>query len=120
MNYKQLVNAYVTLTRMGGALLDVKAAMSLYKVRKTLEPYYQFCVEREQLIMEQHGGFIAEGNVTFRQHEDAELAQEELNALYFTDVEDEFIPTEVSLESMKGCAMSLNDMEALDGIVVFT
>lgn len=117
MNHKQLINAYVALTRMGGAQMDVKTAMALYKVRKTLEPYYQFCVEREEAIMERHEGHIVDGNVTFSKMEDAASAQAELNELYQTEVEDSFIPVEVQADSLKECTMSLNDMEALDGII---
>lgn len=117
MNYKQLINAYVTLTRMGGAQMEVKTAMTLYKVRKTLEPYYQFCVEREEAIMDRHEGRIVDGNVTFAKAEDAVSAQTELNELYLTEVEDNFIPVEVQMDSLKECTLSLNDVEALDGII---
>lgn len=119
MTYKQLVNAYAALTKMGGTTMDIKAAMELYKVRKTLEPYYEFCVEREQVIMEQHGGSISGGNVVFPDAEKAALAQADLNTLYFAEVEDSFMPTEVQLDNMNGCSMTLNDIEALDGLVAF-
>lgn len=117
MNHKQLINAYVTLTRIGGAQMEVKTAMTLYKVRKTLEPYYQFCVEREEAIMDRYEGRVVDGNVTFSKAENATSAQTELNELYLTEIEDSFVPVEVHADSLKDCTMSMSDMEALDGII---
>lgn len=120
MNHKQLINAYNVLVRMGGAQMDIKSAMKLYKVRNVLDPYFNFCVEREQAIMDRYHGTVAEGNITFSNAEDAAHAQAELNELYLTDIDDAFIPVEIAAESLKDCTMSLNDMEALDGIIALT
>lgn len=117
MNHKQLINAYVTLTRMGGAQMEVKTAMVLYKVRKSLEPYYQFCAEREEAIMDRYGGHIVDGNVTFNTAQNAVAAQADLNELYLTEIEDSFIPVEVQMDNLKDCTMSISDMEALEGII---
>lgn len=61
MTQKQMVNAYLTLTQLSSAKLPVVTAYALYQLRKRLEPSYAFCVEQEQVIIEQHNGVMENG-----------------------------------------------------------
>lgn len=43
MIQKQVMNAFFTLTRLSSVQLPLKAAYDLYRLRKKLEPTYNFC-----------------------------------------------------------------------------
>lgn len=120
MTQKQMINAYITLVRLGGAQMSVRAAHTLYQLRKKLESSYQFCSEREQLIIEKYHGKIVNGTITFDNEEAAQCAQADLRDLYDLDIDAGIEAVILSMDDIKGVSLSVNDMEALEGFVVLT
>ena len=117
MKQKQMVNAYITLVRLGGAPMSVKAAHDLYLLRKKLEPTYQFCVEQEQMIVEKYNGRAVNGTITFSDEETVRHAHAALQELYDLEVEFESDAVTVKLDDIKGGTLSVNDLETLEGFV---
>lgn len=120
MTQKQMINAYIILVRLGSAQMSIRAAHSLYKLRKTLESTYQFCSEREQLIVEKYHGRVVNGSITFDNEEAAQCAQVDLQELYDLETETDIDAVAISMDDIKGVSLSMNDMDALEGFVVLT
>ena len=120
MNHKQMVNAYITLMRLSGASMPIRTAHELYCLRKKLEPAYQFCSEREQLIAEQYHGRIVNGRLSFEDESDMLHAQAELQELYALQSDEPFNAVSLNLNDIGDVSISVNDIESLEGFVVLT
>lgn len=118
MNQKQIINAYITLVKLSGVQMSIKAAHSLYSLRKKLEPTYQFCAEQEQLIVKKYNGQASNGTIIFADAECAKKAHEALHDLYELVVDIDFEPVTVNMDDFKDGTLSLNDLEAFDGLVI--
>lgn len=117
MTHKQTINAYGVLMKLGTQSMDVRTALSLYKLRKELEGAHQFCAEREEVIIEKYHGTLGDVTISFPQPQDAIAAQAELTELYQMEAELEVTPLSIPMNVLDGCKLTPNDLEALEGII---
>lgn len=119
MIQKHIINAYITLSHLGGIQMPVRCAYQLYQLRRKLEASYQFCAEQERRIIEKYHGVVQNGMVTFTDEEAAASAQDALREVNEMTVEIEFEPVTIKLDDMQSGSISMDDIANLDGFVVF-
>lgn len=119
MTQKQAINAYKVLENMSGAELPVHTAYKLYQMRRVLEPVFAFRVEQERTIIQKFHGTEADGSIVFKTTEDLDGAQKALNELDALEMETEVTPIRLKAEDFDKTHLSMNDIAALDGFVLF-
>lgn len=118
MSQKRVIDAYLVLMKLGAAQQPVKVAYGLYKLRKQLEPTFNFRMEQERLVIERYHGTQDGNTISFADPETAQKARVDLDELNEMEVQIDFEPVSISMEDIAGASQSMNDLEALDGFVV--
>jgi hypothetical protein len=111
----KIVNAYRTLLRLSEQQLPLPVAYALYKAKKALDPQWQFQLEQEQKMIAECKGVVDNGSVTFPS-DDARLEYVK-KALELNEMETEIEVPEIVLPEDSGLSLSMNEIDALDGIV---
>lgn len=112
---KKLINAYRTLLRLSEQQLPLPMAYALYKVKKALEPQWQFQLEQEQKMVTECKGVVSNGTVTFPD-DDARLEYVR-KATELSDMEVEVDIQETVLPENSELSLSMNEIDALDGFI---
>ena len=118
MKQNKIIEAYKALNNLCSDKLPLKAAFSIYKMKKTLEDNYKFQLDKEREFMDECNGFIdSEGRVTFSNKEDAAKFMDKIKELNDIDSNIEIVPVLISLDSE--LSITPKDVEALDGFIHF-
>lgn len=115
---RRAVIAYSTLTAMGQRDLPTATALSLFRLRRALKEIVDFQSEQEQKLAKKLGVTISEQGVF--QYPDAETRAKfakEHDALVATECDVSADPVEVSINEID--RLSMNEIESLDGFVIF-
>ena len=112
----KIVNAYRVLLRLSEQQLPLPVAYALYKAKKALDPQWQFQLEQEQKLIRDCGAELhPDGTVTFP--DDAARESYVAAALELNEMETEIEVPEIVLPEDSGLSLSVNEIDALDGIV---
>jgi len=118
MKQFRIIKAYKALIKLGQQDLPIRLAFDLFKIKQALQPQWDFQVDEENKLAA--GAKVdADGTVTFNTPEDADAFRKKLSELNNIDVNLKVKPVRIPL-SIPGAVLSMNDIEALDGFVVFT
>lgn len=113
MTQGKIIMAIKTLDKMKSQPMPLPLSYKLYKLRKTLQPHWDWQVEQEMKILEEKG-VQTENGLTITQEERAEF-DSALLAIIEIEVEKDWTPVKVSVSD--GLTISIEDIEALDGFV---
>ena len=117
MNQRKVVLAYKALLRLSEQPLPLPVAYGLHKAKKALESAWQFQLEQEEkMIAECKGVIDGSGSVTFP--DDAARLEYVRKALELNEMETEIEAPGVILPADSGLNLTVNEIDALDGIVM--
>lgn len=119
MTNKEIIGAYTALLGLGKMPLKVQDAYNVYRLRKALQPAFEFCAEEERKVFEKHDGVMTTDGVHFPADTDMAAVRSELDALSNMESDVVFDPVIVSLDNMKGLQITPDDLEKLEGFVTF-
>lgn len=119
MTQKQIVNAYLVLARMSSEQLPFKVAYGLFQLRKQQEPTFNFRMEQERLVVDRYHGVPKDGIVSFSDQDDAKKAYTELEELNNMEIQIDISPVSISADDIAQAKLSMNDIETLDGFVIW-
>lgn len=120
MTNKQITGAYIALSRMGNMQFPLPVTYRLFLLRQKLKTQFDFCAEQEQAIISRHNGVPTnDGDYQFADKETTMATYTEMQELHDMDVDVELDPVEVDINQAMAGNMSMNDIQALDGIVIF-
>lgn len=119
MKQGKVIQAYNALARLGGQTMeDYAVAYKLFRLKKQMTPAIEFQTEREKAIFDKYQPErLANGQYSFRTSGQAAEFRKELNDL--AEVETEIQITPVTIPKGQRLLISMDDIEALDGFVVF-
>ena len=115
MTQGDAVRAYGAIVRMGQKATGA-AAFTLFRLKKSLQEIFEFQNEEEQKLVKKYGGqMIDNGLVVIADKEQREQFQKEVEKLHAMecDIQPVTIPAAAIPE------ISLAEIEALDGFVIF-
>lgn len=117
MMQSKTVRAYQALNKLASLPMPAQTAHALYKLRKALEPQWEFQAEREQAIVGSLGAKVApDGTVEFRQPADRVKFAEQMAALAKMDVDVPFARVSVRLADLSA-PLTMDDLAALEEFV---
>lgn len=119
MNQLTIANAYNTLTKLGNVQLSIPDAYAIFKLRKSLEDNNTFYTQKMRDIIIEHNGRFENGSFVFDSPEICQQAKEALDELNNADADVEFKPVEIELAAIRDGALTPNDLENLEGFVIF-
>ena len=118
MKQQQIVNAYKVIKKYENETLPLDVSYGLFKLKKLLQPQWDFEVEREEAIFKKYNPQNDEmGNIIFNNHEDQVHFEESIRELLNMDVE--WNNEKVSIPFNHSFNVSMSDIEALDDFVTF-
>lgn len=119
LTYKQILRAYLPINQIADIrLTDLDKSRLISKWRKALTEESQFYSEEQSKIAREHDGIIdEEGLITFGSIEEKRAYKIALNELDKSETEIELGP--VYLGKNLALSLSANDLDALEGIVIF-
>jgi len=115
MTQGDAVRAYGAITRMGQKATGA-AAFTLFRLKKGLQEIFEFQNEEEQKLVQQYGGQVIENSLVVIADKDQRAKfQAEVEKLHAMecDIQPVTIPAAAIPE------ISLAEIEALDGFVIF-
>ena len=118
MKQFKVIKAYKALTKLGQQDLPIKLAFDLFKIKKALQPQWDFQAD-EEAKMTTGAKVNADGSVTFETPEAADAFRQRLRELSDIDVDLKIKPVQIPL-SLPGLTLSMDDVDALDCFVQFT
>lgn len=120
MKQVKIINAYRTLMNMAGETFPLPVAYKLYKLRKALEPQYDFQTEQERAAVEEFNGHFDDETkkIVFESVEVGEKFIKKLEELANMEVELEFEPVTINMNDIR-MEITPNDIEKLDGFIIF-
>ena len=116
LTQNRAVVAYTTIMNMGQKVSG-KPAFALFKLKQTLKGIVEFQSEEEmKLISKYHATVSEDGRIIPGEDKDefAELIKEKSE---LGNMECDVIPVEIALDSIP--EITMNEIEALDGFVIF-
>ena len=118
MKQSKVINAYKALTKLGQQDLPIRLAYDLFKIKKVLQPQWDFQVDEEKRATA--GATVnPDGTVTFASPEAAAAFRQRLKEMGEIDVDLKVQPVQIPL-SIPGLTLSMDDIDALDCFVQFT
>ena len=112
--------AYTTMSRMWNMQLPVRVAHEIYMLMKKLEPFHSYGIEQERKLVAKYNGEVsADGQILFRNKDDAPLFRSELIEMNDLEVEVEFEPVRIPFDAVAEGTLSPMDICNLDGFVIF-
>lgn len=120
MKQIQVINAFTALNHLRAMRLPVRDAYNVFNLRKQLEQSYIFEMEREKKLLEETDGQIKDdGSLLFPTEEAAIRFNEGVEEANNMDVEIEFEPIQMQMDAIAGIQITPEDIEKLDGFVIF-
>lgn len=118
MKQGQIIKAYKAINNLAAQPLPLREAYALHKLRAALRPTWDFQQqEEEKEIRRLEPQFEQNGDLLFKSPDDAAAFRAKLKALEENEVDVEYKP--VNVRMAEGVALTVNDIEALDGFVEF-
>ena len=118
MKQGKIIEAYRVIKNMAQESFPLPVAYSLYKIRKAMEPQADFQIEREKSLIEEFNGHPGEnGMINFGESEVAKKFLEKIKELEEMEVEFDFEPVHIPLT--ENINITPNDIDKLDGFVIF-
>ena len=112
-----VIQAYKTLNRLCEEKMPVRLAYSLFSMRKSIESFYSFQVEREQEIFKEYVNGMESEVLTFKTDEDKEKFVKEMTDLAQMEVDVDAEPVHIPLSM--DMALTADDIGNLIGFVEF-
>ena len=118
MKQGAIIKAYRALNKLSQQDLPIRLAFDLFRIRQALQPQWDFQVSEENKATA--GATVdASGNVSFADPAAAEACRERLRELMEIDVDLTVSPAQIPLNT-PGLRLSIDDVDALSGLVNFT
>lgn len=118
MKHSTAVRAFKILYAIGETKLSAEAAYKLFKLRKALQPEFDFQLEQEQKCVDKYNATVDENGIyKTKNPADMKALATELKDVANLDCMVSVEPVEVTVD--KSLHLSLNDMEALEPFVRF-
>ena len=119
MKQNKIVDAYKTIKNMNGEKFHLPVAYKLYKLRKELEPHFDFKTEQEKAAIAEFEGKVNDnGSVSFKSPEIAQQFVDKLKELGDMEIETEIEPVVIRMEDVH-VELTPNEIEKLDGFIDF-
>lgn len=120
MKQGDVIRAYKALQKLSAETLPIKIACKLHRLKTQLRTAWEFQLEEEGKLIDQLHPIAGEdGKLTFQSKEDSDLFRERLSELSQSEADDmTFDP--VTVPMMDGISLSADDIEALEGFVMFS
>lgn len=119
ISQKKLIMVYNAIGELTSAKMPVKTALSLYRLKQTLEPAYQAEASAERKLVEDYGAVVGGGGrVDFPNAESREGFIQSMVELNSVEIEVELEKPVISTAAIDG-NVTMQTIEALDGFVVF-
>lgn len=117
----QMIRAYGALRRLMAYKLDSAArAMQLWRIWKAAESAFEFQeAEERKLIERYHGVLDDESTVRFKTPEDAQSYRRDQAELGEVEIGTEIVPVRLTAAEMDRIAISAEDIDCLNGLVIF-
>ena len=119
MHQSQIILAYKSLAKLSRQDIPIRGACRLHRLSQALKPVWDFQAQEEGKLIEKLNPTLTDGAVTFKSEQDAQEYASRLKELAEMEVDD-IVYTPVTMPIPDGVAMSVRDIEALDGFVEFT
>lgn len=117
MKQSKIIAAYKALQTFSDAKLPTIIAYKLYKLKKALEPQYEFQGEQEQVIVEDTGAQVKpDGTVTFKDKQTQADFFVKMKELANMEVDLDIQPIELSIDDLP--RVSVNDLESLSDFII--
>lgn len=128
MKQYQFIEAYKALNHLSSQVLPIRTAYALHKLRRAISPAWEFQVNQEKALIEKLGGLPQNGAngviISFGNPDDPDAIERanqykskmlEIAEMEINDVR--FEPVHINMDDT--IDISINEIEALDGFVVF-
>ena len=116
----KIIGAYRALLRLADQPLSLDAAWKMYQLRTALQPHWDFVIGEEQKACRLHGGRIGEGGeISFSSPQEKEAFLRQDRALIRMETEIDRKPVEMDRKDLSDARVSVNDLDALDGLVLW-
>lgn len=109
----KIIMAIKTLDKLKSQQMALSLSYRIYKLRKELQPHWDWQVEQEMQMMEKYGE-PNETGVTIKQEARADF-DSALALIVDTEVEQDWNPVEIAVN--EDLMISVEDIEALDGFI---
>lgn len=120
MTNQQITNAYIALSRMGNVQLPIQITYKLFVLRQAFKTQFDFVAEQERIIVNRYNGTqTPTGEFQFADEETAIHVFDEMRELHNMDAVINFEKIEIPIATAAAGNLSMNDIQALDGIVIF-
>ena len=120
MKQERIVQAYRVIMKLAGEQLPLPVSFGLYKLRKQLEPHFDFQVEQEQKYIETIGAQISpDGVIQFTNNQQRAQYVQRFHELSNMDVDIAVTPVTIDSGTVS-ISLSMNEIESLDGFVNIT
>ena len=110
------VVAYSTIIRMGQKVAG-KAAFSLFRLKQSLKQIVEFQSEEEMKLVEKYGATVTDDGRILPVDDAEKFAELVKEKEELGNMECDVVPVEIDLDSIP--EITMNEIEALDGFVIF-
>ena len=118
MKQQQIVNAYKVIKKYENEKLPLDISYGLFKLKKLLQPQWDFEVDQEKIIFEKYNPtYDKSGNMTFSSEEDEEKFVKDLAELL--DMEVDWDEKKIHIDFKDRMELPIVDIEVLDDFVTF-
>ena len=118
MTQAEAIMAYKVLASLSREKLPVKTAYALFRLKKALQPAYDFMAEQERAVCGRYDASVDDkGIIRPKDPEKTKAMLEELNAL--KDMEYAEKPERIEVDMPDGLCVTMEQIEALEPVVVF-
>lgn len=120
MKMQQIINAYKGANDLYRLPLPPRAGHALCMLRRQLEPHFKFAEEEQRKAMEAlEARFGQDGGIAFPDAEKAAAFNERMQEVLTMDVDADFTPVTISLDSLGDERILPEVFDWLDGFVAF-
>lgn len=120
MEQSRINKAYPAIVRLCELKLPIKKARQIYRLSNEMKEHFEFAVAEEQkCVSEFHGEYNADGTVVFinkEEYSQFRSRMDELNSSKLDWIIEPVVLTETDIGNQK---ITVSDIQALEGIVVF-
>ncbi len=114
MKQGKIIMAIKTLDKLKSQQMALSLSYRLYKLRKELQPHWDWQVEQEMQMLEKFGEHNENG-MTIKQEARADM-DSALALIVDTEVEQDWNPVKIAVSD--DLMISVEDIEALDGFIM--
>lgn len=118
MTQKQVIDAYKALTKLNTQPLPMKTAYALHKLRRALQPAWDFQVEQEGALFDKLKPTpIGNGALQFKSPDELKTWNQTIDELNAMPSDIEFAPVTVTMDD--AISITPDDIDRLEGFVIF-